>query len=98
MKRGLSGVLLVCVLLIGGMTISAQSLLGSYSPVTAEMPLNPLAGEWLMWRHNYASWAHSPLDKSNKDNGEDLGLAWAWNLDPARNELPPLVHDGGMFH
>src|SRR5690625_1619603 len=97
MKRVLSGVLLACVLLIGGMTVSAQSLLDSYTPVTDEMLLTPPAGEWLMWRHNYANWAHSPLDQINKDNVEDLGLAWAWTLDPARNELTPLVHDGVMF-
>lgn len=87
---------LVAVALVGAFAF-AQSPLDNYTPVTDEMLLDPPAEDWLMFRRTYNEWAHSPLDQINKQNVGSLRLAWAWTLDPARNEMTPLVHDGVMF-
>lgn len=78
-------------------TAAAQSILDDYSPVTSEMLENPDAGDWLMWRRTFNNWGYSPLDQIDASNVESLKLEWAWTLDPALNELTPLVHDGVMF-
>lgn len=84
------------VVMLGSAALG-QSVLDNYTPVTDEDLLNPAPGEWLMWRHNYSNWGYSPLDQINRDNVDELRLAWAWTLDPARNELTPLIRDGVMF-
>ena len=76
---------------------SAQSLTESYTPVTEAMLLNPPEGEWLMWRGNYGYWGYSPLDQIDTSNVGTLRLAWAWTMEPGRQETTPLVHDGVMF-
>ena len=76
---------------------SAQSLTESYTPVTEAMLLNPPEGEWLMWRGNYGHWGYSPLDQIDTSNVGTLRLAWAWTMEPGRQETTPLVHDGVMF-
>src|SRR5690625_3144842 len=84
------------VVMLGSAALG-QSVLDNYTSVTDEDLLNPAPGEWLMWRHNYSNWGYSPLDQINRDNVDELRLAWAWTLDPARNELTPLIRDGVMF-
>ena len=76
---------------------SAQSLTESYTPVTEAMLLNPPEGEWLMWRGTYGHWGYSPLDQIDTSNVGTLRLAWAWTMEPGRQETTPLVHDGVMF-
>lgn len=95
-KKAVVTLLLFGALMLVASTM-AQSLLDSYTPVTDEMLENPPAEDWLMWRNTQNHWAHSTLDQVNRDTVGDLDLAWAWTLDPARNELTPLVHDGVMF-
>ena len=81
----------------GPQSLGAQSLLDSYTPVTEAMLLSPPEGEWLMWRGTYGHWGHSPLDQINTSNVGTLRLAWAWTMEPGRQETTPLVHDGVMF-
>ena len=90
---------LVLLAAIGLLTSSAfaQSPLDSYTQVTDADLANPPAEDWLMWRATQNHWAHSSLDQVNRDTVSDLSLAWAWTLDPASNELTPLVRDGVMF-
>ena len=78
-------------------TLSAQSLLDEYSPVSLEELANPPATDWLMWRRTANHWGYSPLDQINKSNVDDLRLAWAWTMEPGLQETTPLVHDGVMF-
>jgi len=78
-------------------TLSAQSLLDDYSPVSLEELANPPANDWLMWRRTANHWGYSPLDQINKSNVDDLRLAWAWTMEPGLQETTPLVHDGIMF-
>ena len=74
-----------------------QSLLDNYSPVSLEELADPPEGDWLMWRRTANHWGYSPLDQINKGNVSDLRLAWAWTMEPGKQETTPLVHDGVMF-
>lgn len=75
----------------------AQSALDDYSPVSLEDLQNPPATDWLMWRRTANHWGYSPLDQINSSNVDSLRLAWAWTMEPGRQETTPLVHDGVMF-
>src|SRR5438874_6850454 len=71
--------------------------LAAMTPVTDEMLKNPPAGDWLMWRRTYDAWGYSTLDQINKDNVENLRVAWTWSLASGVTEIAPLVHDGVLF-
>lgn len=74
-----------------------NALLENYTPITDEDLQNPADGDWTMWRRNYENWAYSPLKQINTENVDKLDLEWSWTLEPGRQELTPLVHDGVMF-
>jgi alcohol dehydrogenase (cytochrome c) len=71
-----NGVLAAC-LLMGGVTVSAQSPTEDYTPVTEAMLVDPPPGDWPMWRRTYNHWGHSPLDQIDATNVGSLRLAWA---------------------
>lgn len=75
----------------------SSSRLDTLSPVTDDMLLNPPAEDWLNWRRTRDAYGHSPLDQINKDNVENLQLAWSWALPQGENMMTPIVHDGVMF-
>ena len=59
-----------------------QSALDKFQNVTLEELANPPEEDWLMWRRTANHWGYSPLDQINKDNVNDLRLAWAWTMEP----------------
>ena len=65
--------------------------------VTDETLRNPPAEDWLMWRRTVDGWAHSPLDQINKDNVDQLSMAWAIGMGPGMQQVTPLVHNGVMY-
>lgn len=73
------------------------SRLDDLTPVTDAMLLNPPDDDWLIWRRTHENLGHSPLDQINKDNVDDLRVAWTWSLPPGANMMTPLVHDGVLF-
>ncbi len=77
--------------------IVASPLLDNLAPVTASMLLDPPPQDWLNWRRTLNAWGHSPLAGINRDNIQDLQLAWSWSLPAGANMMVPLVHDGVMF-
>ena len=87
----------VVIAVFAPLAAAQQSLLDNYSPVTLEELANPPEGDWLMWRRTANHWGYSPLDQINKDNVDNLRLAWAWTMEPGKQETTPLVHDGVMF-
>ena len=97
---GTAGILstlgLLSVLLTGS-AASAQSPTDDYTPVTAQMLVDPPADDWLMWRRTHNHWGHSPLDQIDTTNVGSLRLAWAWTMAEGIQETTPLVHDGVMF-
>lgn len=68
-----------------------------FVPITAEILNDPSDGDWPQFRRTHDNWAHSPLDKINKDNVEFLQLAWSRALDPGPMEMTPLVYMGVMY-
>ena len=78
--------------------IAQDSPIDGVTPVTDEMLLNPPDGDWLMWRRTYDGWGYSPLEQINKENVDQLQLAWAWGMTPGgRSQETPIVHDGVMY-
>jgi alcohol dehydrogenase (cytochrome c) len=74
-----------------------QQRLAQLQPVTDAMLAQPPAGDWLIWRRNYASTGYSPLRQINRGNASKLHVAWSWSLPLGGNEMTPLVHDGVIF-
>ena len=95
-SRKVLGCICFC-LLFDGVFVSAQSVTDRYTPVTEEMLVAAPPDDWLMWRRTYSHWGHSPLDQIDTSNVGNLRLAWAWTMEPGKQEATPLVHDGIMF-
>jgi alcohol dehydrogenase (cytochrome c) len=82
--------------LAAGLWSAAQ--VTDFRPVTEAMLRNPPAGDWLNWRRTDNAWGYSPLDQINRQNAQQLQLAWSWAMnDGGSNQATPLVHDGIMY-
>ena len=58
---------------------------------------NP-AGEWLSYGRTYREQRFSPLNNINRDNVNELDLAWSFKFDTARGmEATPIVHNGVIY-
>ena len=72
--------------------------INDFRPVTEAMLRNPSAGDWLNWRRTDNAWGYSPLNQINRQNVNQLQLAWSWAMDDTgANEAVPLVYDGVMY-
>jgi alcohol dehydrogenase (cytochrome c) len=77
---------------------SIPLVLENYSPVTAELLINPPDGDWLMIRRTYNGWGYSPLDQINTTNVSKLRLVWSTITGESRvHEAAPLINNGAMF-
>ena len=65
-----------------------------FQPVTMDMLMNPAPGDWLMIGRTYDEQRFSPLGQVNRDNVDELRLAWARGLPPGAESTIPLVHAG----
>jgi alcohol dehydrogenase (cytochrome c) len=93
MKRALS---LSLALIGSGLLLTAQ--VKDFRPVTEAMLRNPAPGDWLNWRRTDNAWGYSPLDQINRQNAQELQLAWSWSMDDTgAQEAAPLVYDGIMY-
>src|ERR1700676_84226 len=87
--------LIACLVVIAqGAPTSSQ---GAIKPVTEAMLESPDPSEWLSWRRTLDGWGYSPLNQINKNNVNQLQLAWSWGLAPGQSQPTPLVHDGMMY-
>ena len=76
----------------------SSALAQNYSVVTDERLKNPEPENWLLWRGNYESTGHSPLNQINVDNIGDLVPVWSFSTGVAEgHQAPPIVNDGMMF-
>lgn len=89
--------LLLALTLLPVLACSQDSRLTSYQPISAEELRNPSPEDWLMWRRTYDVAGHSPLDLINRDNVQNLRLAWSLPLNQGGNMTTPLVRDGVLF-
>jgi alcohol dehydrogenase (cytochrome c) len=84
------------MLAAGGLWLGAQ--VRDFRPVTEMMLRNPAPGDWLNWRRTDNAWGYSPLEQINKQNVQQLQLAWSWAMDDTGSQQPtPLVYDGIMY-
>jgi len=74
-----------------------NKLVEDFRLVTDQMLQQPPAGDWLSWRRTLDSHGHSPLDQINRDNVNDLKLAWVMAMNEGSNQGTPLVHDGVLY-
>ena len=75
----------------------AQGEVENFVPVTAGVLKDPPPGDWLMFRRTYDGWAYSPLDQIDKDNVDELQLAWSRAMEPGGQYTTPLVWNRVMY-
>lgn len=93
-----SGFSLAVLILISGFSdLAAQVPRDAFTPVDAATLTSPPAEDWLMWRGNHANWGYSALSQIDRSNVSNLRLAWAWTMEPGKQETTPLIRDGIMF-
>jgi len=84
------------VTLVSSLLLAAE--VKEFRPVTEAMLRNPAPGDWLNWRRTDSAWGYSPLEQINKQNVQQLQLAWSWSMDDSgAQEAAPLVYDGVMY-
>jgi len=81
---------------MAGATV-ALAQVQNYKPVTQQMLQAPSPDDWLMFSRTYDAQRFSPLKQINKQNVNQLGLAWTRGLAAGTMESIPLVHDGVMY-
>jgi len=85
------------LLSISGMALGATSRIGNVTPERLSN-VDSEPGEWLTQGQNWRQTYHSTLTKINKRNVDQLGFAWAFDLDVGASfEATPVVVDGVMF-
>jgi len=86
----------ISIVLLGSLWLRAQ--VKDFRPVTEAMLRNPGSGDWLNWRRTDNAWGYSPLNQINRENVQQLQLAWSWAMDDTgAQEATPLVYDGVMY-
>ena len=74
------------------------SLTQAQSSIVDEPTIANPGSEWLNYGRGYKEQRFSPLDSINRDNVDDLDLAWSFKFDTARGmEATPLVHNGVIY-
>ncbi len=69
----------------------------NFIPVTQEILENPAPEDWLMFNRSFDAQRFSPLDQINKDNVDQLRMAWARGMGQGTVESIPLVYRGIMY-
>ena len=77
--------------------LSFSSLINASLVVNQTALINP-KGEWLNHGRTYKEQRYSPLTNINKNNVNELDLAWSFKFDTARGmEATPILHDGVLY-
>src|SRR5262252_2325259 len=87
--------ILFVAFLVAFLTSAAQ--VKNFVPVTDQMLLNPSPDDWLMFSRTYDAQRFSPLNQVNKQNVNQLGLAWSRGLGAGTTETIPTVYKGVMY-
>ena len=91
--------ILVTAAVLSMLHLPVKAQMDGFRPVTDERLINAHnePENWLTFRRTLNQWGYSPLDQINRDNINDLQLAWSRGMNPGRNQQEPLVVDGIMF-
>jgi PQQ-dependent dehydrogenase (methanol/ethanol family) len=65
--------------------------------VTEGMLQDPDSSDWLMFSRTYDNQRFSPLQQINRENVDQLKMAWTRGIGPGVQETIPLVHNGTMY-
>ena len=77
--------------------LSFSSVINASLVVNQTALINP-KGEWLNHGSTYKEQRYSPLTDINKNNVNELDLAWSFKFDTARGmEATPILHDGVLY-
>src|SRR2546428_2058859 len=85
------------MLILFVMTAPLLGQVQRFVPVTDQMLLNPSPDDWLMFSRTYDAQRFSPLNQVNKQNVNQLGLAWARGIGQGTTETIPTVYKGVMY-
>jgi len=58
---------------------------------------NPAPADWVRWRRDHTASGYSPLNQINRNNVNELKLAWAWTMGAGEQEQEPIVYNGVMY-
>src|SRR6202521_3209277 len=86
---------ILVAVLVGSVWVFAQ--VQNFRPVTEAALRNPEPGNWVNWRRTDNAWGYSPLEQINRQNVQQLQLAWSWAMEMGAQETTPLVYDGIMY-
>lgn len=93
-RKNLTGVLVG----LAGLVLTTGFAQQSWEPITQELLNNPPDGEWLSKRRTPNAWGYSPLSQINRENVDQLELAWAFEVGVSGTvEWTPAVANGVMF-
>ena len=77
--------------------LSFSSVINASLVVNQTALINP-KGEWLNHGRTYKEQRYSPLTDINKNNVNELDLAWSFKFETARGmEATPILHDGVLY-
>ena len=77
--------------------LSFSSVINASLVVNQTALINP-KGEWLNHGRTYKEQRYRPLTDINKNNVNELDLAWSFKFDTARGmEATPIIHDGVLY-
>ena len=75
-----------------------SGLMQAQAGVVNQQSISNPDNEWLSYGRNYKEQRFSPLNKINRDNVNELDLAWSFQFSTARGmEATPLMHDGVLY-
>ena len=87
----------VCSIVMAlGVPTGAQ-VVQNYGNVTKEMLEKPPDGDWLMYSRTYDAQRYSPLKQINKQNVNQLRMAWSRGFGAGTTETIPVVHNGVIY-
>jgi alcohol dehydrogenase (cytochrome c) len=89
--------IVIALTIAAGLAPILPAQVKNFVPVTDQMLLNPSPEDWLMFSRTYDAQRFSPLNQVNKQNVNQLGLAWSRGLGQGTTETIPTVYKGVMY-
>jgi quinohemoprotein ethanol dehydrogenase len=86
------------LLIIAAMAFSLSSAATDKPTTVNQTTIMDPGSEWLSYGRTYREQRFSPLNEINRDNVDELDLAWSFKFDTARGmEATPIVHNGVIY-
>ncbi len=87
--------------LVAGLSLFPAAFAQEYAAAVDEARLvgaDAEPGAWMSYGRTYDEQRYSPLDRINRDNVDQLGLAWYADIDTSRGqEATPVAVDGALY-